>query len=154
MNIFILYGSQKGNAESISENVEWELKEKNNENENMIYRSTLNSISDNISELKNKADCIFIICSTTGNGEAPDNAYKFWKTIKNRSIPKNCFQNIKYSVLALGDTNYSNFCGPGKFINKRMQELGAECIIPLACADDASDAEKTINDWINNVINF
>lgn len=155
MNIFILYGSQKGNAEAISENLENELKAKNeNKNENNICRYTLNSVADDIAELKNKTDTIFIICSTTGNGEAPENAYKFWKIIKNRSIPKDIFQNIKYAVLALGDTNYSNFCGPGKFINKRMGELGAECIIPLACADDATDSEKTINDWLQKVINF
>lgn len=146
----ILYGSQKGNAEFISSELESMFEKELN---TKVYRNTLNS-AENIFESENKPPFIFIICSTTGNGEAPDNAYQFWKKIKNRTIPKNTFEKIKYSVLALGDTNYSNFCGPGKFIDKRMKDLGAQCVVPLACADDATNAEEIIHKWLSEIIDF
>ena len=149
MNSYILYGSQKGNAEYISLDLEDRLISELNKNP---YRNTLNSAMNDVFEFK--TNTVFIICSTTGNGEFPDNACKFWRTIKNRSLSKTLFNNIKYSILALGDTNYENFCGPGKLMDKRMKDLGAECIIPLACADDATNAEETINEWLNQVVHF
>jgi methionine synthase reductase len=144
MQPYILYGSQKGTAEYIST----ELKERLSQE---TYHNTLNSVANDISELNKKTDTILIVCSTTGNGEAPENAFKFWKTIKSRSLPKTLFQNIKYAVLALGDSNYSQFCNAGKQIDKRLTELGATRIQPICCADDAQDMEETVNNWITTI---
>jgi sulfite reductase alpha subunit-like flavoprotein len=148
MEIQILYGSQRGTAEEISMNLEDLIKTKTSR---PLHRAALNSITNNIFELNKKTDLIYIICSTTGNGEMPENAFKFWKTIKPRTLPKNLFHGIKYSVLALGDTNYSHFCNGGKQLDKRMFELGAERLNPLCCADDAQDMEETVNKWLNEI---
>ena len=42
-----------------------------------------------------------------------------------------------FSILALGDSNYTNFCACGKFIDKRLQELGAQHFYETGHADDA-----------------
>jgi sulfite reductase alpha subunit-like flavoprotein len=147
MQPYVLYGSQKGTAEYISN----ELKERLTY---PTYRATLNSVVNDISELNQKTKTIFIICSTTGNGEAPENAFKFWKTIKSRALPKTLFENIQYAVLALGDSNYSQFCNAGKQIDKRLTELGATRIQPICCADDAQDMEDTVNEWITSIANY
>jgi sulfite reductase alpha subunit-like flavoprotein len=52
---------------------------------------------------------IIIVCSTTGNGEPPDNAGKFWRYVKRRTQPKNMLEKLVYTVLGLGDTNYDKF---------------------------------------------
>ena len=45
-------------------------------------------------EVLDRTACIFIICSTTGNGDFPDNAEKFWRFIKSRKLSKDFFITI------------------------------------------------------------
>lgn len=52
---------------------------------------------------------VVIVCSTTGNGEPPDNAGKFWRYVKRRTQPKDMLVNLHFTVLGLGDTNYDKF---------------------------------------------
>lgn len=52
---------------------------------------------------------IIIVCSTTGNGEAPENAGKFWRYVKRRTQPKDMLAGLHFTVLGLGDTNYDKF---------------------------------------------
>jgi len=46
-----------------------------------------------------KVDLGLFICSTTGNGDAPENSEKFWRFIKRRTHPKNMLSILNYSVL-------------------------------------------------------
>ena len=39
--------------------------------------------------------------------------------------------------IALGDSNYTNFCNCGRTIDKRLQELGANHFYETGYADDA-----------------
>ena len=79
-DIFILYGSQTGNAEFIAK----ELHGKCQENEIPAQVMTLNDASS--ITLKDIAKVVLIICSTTGNGDAPENADGWWRKVKLRSV--------------------------------------------------------------------
>ena len=70
------------------------------------------------------------------------------------SLVKTLFENIQYAVLAIGDSNYSQFCNTGKQIDKRFAELSATRIQPVCCADDAQDMEDTVNEWITSITNY
>lgn len=50
-------------------------------------------------------------------------------------------------MLGLGDTNYDKFCHMGKSIDKRLMELGGNRVLPLACADEATGLEETVESW-------
>lgn len=145
--IYILYGSQTGNAEEISSILFHKCSEALTIN---VKYFTLNQFHNNVKEIERMANMIIIVCSTTGNGDAPDNACLFWRTIKKRSNPP-LFKDVPYCVLALGDTNYDKFCYMGKSIDTRISSLGGQRILPLVCADEATNLEETADAWTDDV---
>jgi methionine synthase reductase len=58
---------------------------------------------------------------------------------------------MSFAVLGLGDTNYDKFCFMGKSIDKRLGELGGERVLPLECADEATNLEEVVERWRANV---
>jgi sulfite reductase alpha subunit-like flavoprotein len=77
--VYVLYGSQTGNAESIAKDISEKL---NSENVPALC-SDLNAVKGKA--LKELAFCMIIVCATTGNGDAPENANDWWRTVKLRS---------------------------------------------------------------------
>jgi methionine synthase reductase len=142
----ILYGSQTGNAESIAK---------------ILYEEIINktSISCTYDTLNNASNLSFtnvkylvVICSTTGNGDMPENAITWWRQFKQRTTNKDTFEGINFLVLALGNSNYSKFCYCGKTIDKRLSELSGNRIMELTCVDDATDMDESVEIWVNKVV--
>ena len=148
--IYILYGSQSGNCEHISKLLYDIISENNVSNENIIY-GTLNSIVDKLEE--GISGTMYIICSTFGNGDPPENAAKFWRHIKSRKIKPDLLKHIHYVVLGLGDSNYSNFCAMGKKIDKRIEELGGKRMDLLTCVDEVEGLEIPVELWLQKFTN-
>ena len=93
-----------------------------------------------------------LITSTTGDGEVPDNGLTFWENLSSATDLE--LQNLKYGVLALGDSSHYDFCNAGKIIDERLNELGANRIIERQECDFDTDgsiewSEKFL-DLINN----
>ena len=147
MNV-ILYGSQTGNSEQIAKEMTTILEEKHN----IIVTCT--TLDDFISTFQKGDDSqiIFIICSTTGNGDPPENACLFWRKIKNRTLPKTFFQNTQYFVVGLGDTNYNHFCRMGKNIYQRMKELGSKPLGDLITIDEVQDIEEQVEEMYKTTL--
>lgn len=139
--IYVLFGSQTGNSESIAGEVYDRLTKDG-------YVSTCLPLNDVAKkDLRNEARALVVVCATTGNGDCPDNADKFWRLIKKRSAPKDLFEDVPFSVLGLGDTNYDKFCHMGKSVDKRLKDLGGVRLIELQCADEATGLEEVVETW-------
>jgi methionine synthase reductase len=149
-SLYILYGSQTGNSEDIAVGLSSRCSEILKLTD--VHCDNLNSVKANLTELKNIAALVIIICSTTGNGDAPENADGFWRAIKIRSLARDFFQDLPFCVLGLGDTNYDKFCHMGKSIDIRMSDLGGKCVLPIACADEATGLESVVDPWIETCI--
>jgi len=39
---------------------------------------------------------VVFVCSTTGQGEEPDNMKKFWKFLLRKNLPSNSLQRLRY----------------------------------------------------------
>jgi sulfite reductase (NADPH) flavoprotein alpha-component len=94
-----------------------------------------------------KESQLVVITSTWGEGDPPDNALEFWNFIKEDSAPK--LKNLNYAVLALGDTNYSEFCGAGKNFDERLSALGAKRLLDRIDCD--VDFEDSVEKWIGDL---
>lgn len=150
--IYVLYGTQTGNAREISKSIYQSLMKNG-------YSCKYLSLNESIEKEtflfldKDISPKLIIVSSTTGNGDAPETANHFWRKIKNRSQPKDLFQYIPYAVLGLGDSNYNKFCQMGKYLDNRLFELGGKRIIELHCADEVCDFEETVDLFIKKILN-
>ena len=77
---------------------------------------------------------VVLVCSTTGDGDAPDNASRMWRRLRNKKHGPTHLSHLKYAVLGLGDTNYSQFCFMGKALHSRLGELGATAFRKVSSA--------------------
>ena len=90
---------------------------------------------------------LLIITSTYGEGEPPDAAQGFWKFLNGDSAP--VLGHLNYSVLALGDTNYPDFCQFGINCDERFEKLGAKRLHPRVDCD--VDYEAPAKAWTEGV---
>ncbi len=139
--INILYGSQTGNAESIAHDAA-----------NIAKTHGLKPLVKSMDEVEINhlaaMEYLLIVTSTYGEGEMPDNAQMLWETVSADSAP--ALNNMKFSVLALGDTSYDLFCQAGIDWDRRLAELGATRIYDRTDCD--VDFEEPAANWISAVI--
>lgn len=138
--VTVLYGSQTGNGRKIAEKLQVTLEAQGHlvNLQNMLnYRGN---------QLKKEQHLLAVI-STHGNGEPPDEALGFFKFINGPKAPE--LKSLKFSVLALGDSSYDEFCQTGQELDTRLAELGASRLSDVvSCdvdyADDAQDWQDTL----------
>jgi sulfite reductase (NADPH) flavoprotein alpha-component len=78
----------------------------------------------------------------------PDNAEMFWEALKDTAAPR--LENLQFSVLALGDTAYDEFCEAGKQFDLRLEQLGAKRIKPRVECD--VDFEEAAEGWTAGIV--
>ncbi|MEL6817939.1 MAG: sulfite reductase subunit alpha [Pseudomonadota bacterium] len=133
----ILYGTQTGNAEAVA----MDAAEAAKQNGFAPKVAGLDDVPmDALAEMKQ----ILIVISTYGEGEMPDNAELFWQALSATTAPR--LEDMVYSVLALGDTSYDEFCHAGKLVDMRLEQLGAKRINGRVDCD--VDYEDLASGWI------
>lgn len=93
-----------------------------------------------------KEEYLFVVISTQGEGEPPILAKKFYDYIHENELN---LSNIKFGVLALGDSTYPQFCKTGEDVDIRFEVLGAERVIPLKRCD--IDYEEDAHRWLDHI---
>ena len=135
----ILWASMSGTAENVANSL--------NEKAISVGINTnileLNQVTmKDLSNMKNVA----IVTSTTGEGDLPTNGEDFWDDLKSS---EQSLDKLKYSVCALGDSSHDIFCGAGKKIDEKLNQLGAQKILDRQDCDGSDEGSE---DWGNNFL--
>ncbi len=139
--VTILVGSQTGNAESTAKKLAKKMIKMN-------FEPSVIDMGDYEKEKLPQESKLLIITSTYGDGEPPDNAADLHSWILSDSAPK--LEGVSYSVLALGDREYPDFCQCGIEFDQRFAELGAERVFDRVDCDVDFDDEFKL--WSEGVI--
>jgi len=139
--ITVLYGTETGNSELLAMDI---CKEGENLGLECVNYGMEHIESDDFSSIEN----LLIVCSTWGDGEQPDNAIDLFDYVEELDAGE--LENMKFSVLALGDTAFDLFCEAGKEWDRVLEEKGATRIYDRVDCD--VDYEDDAEEWIENVL--
>ncbi len=136
----VLFGSQTGTAEQLAKKIGREAEKRG-------FAPRILPLNDFGNHNLAKEQRTLIITSTWGDGDPPDNAVGFWNFLCSPEAPE--LKQLSFSVLALGDSSYSDFCGAGKKIDAQLEKLGATRIHPRIDCD--KDYDVAANSWIEGL---
>jgi sulfite reductase (NADPH) flavoprotein alpha-component len=129
----IIYASEMGTAMDVADRTEAIAKEKNID----VIQFGMDSVSMNDLMAMNK---LLIITSTTGDGDLPMMGEEFWNELSESELDLSA---MEYSVCALGDSSHHDFCGAGKKVDTRLEELGAKKVLDRQeCDGDTEGSEE------------
>ncbi len=136
----IFFGSQTGNAEELAGKTK-KMAEK------LGFKPTIFDMDgydpSSFSNLKR----VLIITSTWGEGDMPDNAEDLWMATCEQNPP---LAGVSFSVCAIGDTSYDEFCKAGKDWDEKFVALGASRVHDIQLCD--VDYEPEWEKWANSVL--
>ena len=137
----ILYATESGNAESLAGRARQAAARAG-------FAAKVLDMADvtpaDLAGLRN----LLVIASTWGEGDPPQRAASFMKALFANDAPR--LPDLRFSVLALGDRAYVNFCETGRQIDARLADLGAT---PIAARIDCDlDFETPAKQWLDGAL--
>ncbi len=140
--IHIITGSTLGGAEYVGDHLSDLLIEQGLETE--IHNQP------DLSQIGNQGLWL-IITSTHGAGDYPDNIQPFIQALQN-TPPK--MSEVKYAVIAIGDSSYDTFCQAGKHAYELLSDIGATPVSDCFTIDilEHSVPEDQAEEWLKTHI--
>ncbi len=137
----ILYGSESGNSEALA-----------NKAKKAAQKHGLDAkvfdMADADMALLAKAKNVVVFAATWGEGDPPARAVDFYQALMSDAAPR--IDGVRFAVLALGDTAYTQFCAVGRAIDARLEELGG--VRAFDRVDLDLDYAKQAADWTENAL--
>ncbi|KAI5283788.1 NAPDH-dependent diflavin reductase [Ascosphaera acerosa] len=141
--VLVAYGSETGNAQDIAE-------ELGRLATRLRCATSVRELNDVVaSRLAQEYDaCIFVV-ATTGQGEFPQNARAFWRSLLPRRLSAAFLRGVRCTVLGLGDSSYAKFNFAARKLRKRLLQLGAETLCQHGECDEQHESgnDATVIPW-------
>lgn len=137
----ILYGTESGNSEALAALTLKTAKKKG-------FKAAMKNMSELAPADLAKVSNLLVIVSTWGDGDPPETAVSFHEAFMKDEVD---LSKVRFSVCALGDTSYEQFCKTGKDFDSRLEALGATRVVPrVDCDVDYDEAHAT---WMDEALN-
>ena len=139
--VTVLYASQTGNSRRVAEKLGQALESAGLQK---------NVVATGDYALKQFADerYLYVVASTHGDGEPPDDARALLDALSGRRAPK--LDQLAYAVLGLGDSSYPQFCATARVLDERLAQLGARRLSERVECDVDFDAKSAA--WIQQSV--
>jgi sulfite reductase (NADPH) flavoprotein alpha-component len=134
--VLIAYASQAGVAERLA----WQSARALVEGGRPATVKPLGSLS---AEALREAGTLIVVASTYGAGEPPDPARAFARKVM--AAPA-ALEGLRYGVLALGHSDYPDFCGFGRTLDRWLCDSGADPLFPRI-EMDGEDQAAALDLW-------
>jgi sulfite reductase (NADPH) flavoprotein alpha-component len=134
----ILWGSQTGSSEGLAKRAAKEAGKRG------FAATILDMGAVDLARLGTEKN-VLVITSTYGDGEPPDNAKALHAALRADTAPS--LAGMRFSVCAMGDSNYTKFCQAGKDFDALLEKRGATRIAPRADCD--LDYETKFTAWLS-----
>lgn len=129
----ILFGSQTGTAESLAK------KAAKTAGHRGFAPTVLDMAEADLPRLAS-AHNLLVLVSTYGDGEPPDSARALHTALAAPPGSPPALARVRYSVCALGDRNYPQFCRCGQDFDAFLEKHGATRVAPRTDCDTDYDA--------------
>ncbi|KAK3930967.1 NADPH--cytochrome P450 reductase [Frankliniella fusca] len=141
-SLVAFYGSQTGTAEEFAgrlakEGIRYQLKGMVADPEEYDMEELVN--------LKDIPNSLAVFClATYGEGDPTDNAMEFYEWLQNGDAN---LTGLNYAVFGLGNKTYEYYNEVAKYVDKRLEELGATRVYELGMGDDDANIEDDFITW-------
>jgi sulfite reductase (NADPH) flavoprotein alpha-component len=137
----ILFATESGNSEKLASDIA-KLARKNG------LKPTLVDMADFEVSTLAKTRRLVVIAATWGEGDPPARAVRGYADLMSDAMPR--LDGVEFSVLALGDTAYVEFCAIGKAIDDRLAALGGKRVVERVDCD--LDFAEPAAKWIDQAV--
>lgn len=141
-SLVVFYGSQTGTGEEFAgrlakEGIRYRLKGMVADPEECDMEELL--------QLKDIHNSLAVFClATYGEGDPTDNAMEFYEWITNGDVD---LTGLNYAVFGLGNKTYEHYNKVAIYVDKRLEELGANRVFELGLGDDDANIEDDFITW-------
>jgi NADPH-ferrihemoprotein reductase len=140
--LVVYFGSQTGTAEEFAKTLEKEGKQ------NGFDAKVLDLEDFEPDQIGEDGFAMFAV-ATYGEGDPTDNAIDFhrWIKDKERDLDENTLKGLKFTVFGLGNRQYEQYNEMGRFVNKRLEALGAQRVFDYGEGDDDGTLDEDFEQW-------
>ncbi|XP_013384420.1 NADPH--cytochrome P450 reductase [Lingula anatina] len=141
-NVIVFYGSQTGTAEEFAGRLS---KDASRYGMKGITADPEECDMEELPQLAEIENSLAIFCMATyGEGDPTDNAQEFYDWLQNGDAD---LSGVRYAVFSLGNKTYEHYNAMGKYVDKRLEELGATRIYEVGLGDDDANIEEDFVTW-------
>ena len=139
----MLYGTETGNAQDVAYELGQCL-------ERLHFETTSRELDATPLQDLIRYDFVVIAISTTGQGDFPSDARKFWLSLLRKKLTATSLGHVRYGIVGLCDSSYPKFNVAARKLHKRLQQLGADALLDLCEADEQGEegTEGALLAWL------
>ncbi|KFM58328.1 NADPH--cytochrome P450 reductase, partial [Stegodyphus mimosarum] len=141
-NIVVFYGSQTGTAEEFAARL---AKEASRYGMKAMVADPEEYDMEDLAKVPEIENSLAIFCvATYGEGDPTDNAQEFYQWLQTGDAD---LSGLNYAVFGLGNKTYEHYNSMGKYVDSRLEELGAVRVFELGLGDDDANIEEDFITW-------